>query len=108
MSFGDSIDYKCWKGKKIGDVAQKLIKKKKFYKKGKYGAIKKAWKKAVGDEIYEATHIHSWENGKIKIRVKSPVLMHELKGFMKHTILEELKRTDGGEDVKDIIFMYGK
>ncbi len=106
MIFGDSVNYSEVKGKKAASIVLRLVRKKKFYN-SKYGALLAAWKEVVGPEIYKTTKIMSYREGKLKIGVSSPVLLHELKGFMRQSILEELKRTDGGQDIEDIVFLAG-
>jgi len=108
MSFGDKIDYGNVKIKKFGSVFEKIVRKKKFLSRNKYRALLNAWEKVVGSEIYEATQIKAYEKGKLKICVDSPVLLHELKGFMKENILIELKYAYKDGDVYDIVFMAGK
>ncbi len=105
MSFGDSVSYKRFNEIKFDDVVGKLLKKKRFSHKSKYRALVSAWSQVVGPEISEMTRIVGYEHGKLKVGVASSVLLHELKGFMKHTILEELQKTQGAEDVSDIFFL---
>ncbi len=105
MSFGDSVSFSQTNIKQFDQVAEKVIKKKKFNCKGKYGKLLEAWKNVVGPEIYENTRLISYSHGKLKVGVISPILLHELKSFMRQTIREELKNTVGGEDIVDVFFM---
>jgi len=107
MSFEDSVDFGGVSVRKFGDVAEGILREKKYYNKGRYGALRRAWQEVVGAEISAATRIIAYEHGKVKVSVDSPVLLHSLKGFMRHSILEELNNTDGGESVKEIFFMAG-
>ena len=107
MSFGDSVDYGDLKVTRVGDVTKRIVGKKKFYCKSTYRALRNAWEEAVGEEIAGTTKIMSYENGILKIAVFTPILLHELRGFMKDMILDELKKAEGGEDLKDMMFIAG-
>lgn len=105
MSFGDSVSFRKTNTKKFDQVAENVLRKKKFNCKGKYGELLEAWKNVVGPEIYENTRLISYNHGKLKVGVISPILLHELKSFMQQAISEELKNTVGGEDIVDVFFM---
>ncbi len=108
MSFDDTIIYGKVRTKKFGAVLKKIKREKNFNCKNKSRALFGAWKSVVGEEISKATRIVSYEHGKLMVCVDSPALLHELKGFMCNAILEELKKTDGAEDVMEITFLAGR
>lgn len=107
MSFDDSVTYGDSSARKFGAVLKKLLKTKRFYEKSKYGALSEAWRKVVGEEIASSTKIVSHQHGVVRVEVDSSVLLQELSGFMKQTILQELQQTSGGEDVAEIRFCLG-
>ncbi|MFW6044643.1 MAG: DUF721 domain-containing protein [Planctomycetota bacterium] len=110
MSFGDTVSYQGSErgnAREYGEVLKKLLKSKRFFQKNKYGALSKAWKDVVGDEIAGCTKIVSYEHGCLRVEVMSSVLLQELSGFMKESILQELQQHQGGEDVCEIRFCMG-
>lgn len=107
MSNRDSVTFGDISAKEFGNVLKKVLKKKRFYQKSKYGALSRAWKEVVGEEIADETKIVSYKNGRLRVEVNSSVLLQELSGFMKDNILEELQQTSGGTDVSDLRFCLG-
>ncbi len=107
MSNRDSVSFGEISGKQFGNVLKKLLKKKRFYQKNKYGALSEAWEEVVGEDIASETKIVSYKHGRVRVEVSSSVLLQELSGFMKDRILRELKQTSGGEDVSEIRFCLG-
>ena len=91
----------------IGDVIKRLLKRKRFYEKGKFGALVHAWAHVVGDEIAAHTRISGFREGRLVVDVDSSVLLHELGGFLKEQVLRELQATDGGVDVMELRFRLG-
>lgn len=107
MSYSDSVSYEDTPGQEFGNVLKEVLKKKRFYQKSKYGALSKAWKEVVGDEVASETKIVAYKHGRLRVEVNSSVLFQELSGFMKDSILEELQEMSGGQDVSDIRFCLG-
>ena len=107
MSFRDSVHFGRSHGRRIGEVADQLLKAKRFYQKKKYGALVEAWQATVGDEIAARTRISAFAHGHLSVEVNCPVLMQELGGFMRTAVLEQLQQTPGGEDVVDVRFRLG-
>ena len=93
--------------KQFGDVLTKLLKAKRFYQKSRYGPLVAAWEEAVGNEIASRTKISAYEHGHLTVEVDAPVLLHELSGFMRSALLEQLKRTRGSEDIVELRFRLG-
>ncbi|MFP4028293.1 MAG: DUF721 domain-containing protein [Candidatus Brocadiia bacterium] len=107
MTFGDTVRYSRSSARGFGAVLSRVLKQKRFYQKGRYSAVSRAWEEVAGPEIASRTRIASYEDGKLRVEVESSVLLQELSGFMRETILEELRRTSGGEDVAEVRFCLG-
>lgn len=107
MTNSDSVSFGKTPGKQFGNVLKKLLKEKRFYQKSKYGALSNAWEEVVGEELASQTKIVAFKHGRVRVEVKSSVLMQELSGFMKDSILQELQQTSGGQDVSEIRFCLG-
>ena len=93
--------------KQIGDVARKVLRRKKFYEKGRYGALVDAWSGLVGAAIAARTRIRSFTEGELVVEADSSVLLHELNGFMKQDLLAALQQLDAGRDVAALRFCLG-
>ena len=93
--------------KQFGDVMKRLIKKKRVRERSRYGAVVKAWRQVAGQDLAEQTRVADFSDGTLVIEVESSVLMQELSGYMKPTLLQELKNTDGGRDVFELRFRLG-
>jgi predicted nucleic acid-binding Zn ribbon protein len=91
----------------IGDIAKALLRRKKFHEKGKFGALVSAWGAVVGEGVAARTNIRSFKDGNLVIEVDSPVLLHELCGFMKQQLLLGLQATEAGRDVAQIRLCLG-
>jgi predicted nucleic acid-binding Zn ribbon protein len=91
----------------FGEVLVRLLKSKRFYEKGRYGRLVDAWREVVGEAIAARTSIRAFEHGRLTVEVADAVLLHELSGFMREALLEELRRRPGGEDVAELRFRLG-
>jgi len=87
-----------------GEIFRRLIRRKKFYEKGKFGPLCAAWARVVGEGVAERTSLKSYREGRLLVEVDSPVLLQELSGFMTRSLLEELRRTPEGRDVAEVRF----
>ena len=90
--------------KSFGDVMRRLIRKKRVRERSRYGAVVKAWREAVGEELADVTRVADLDEGTLLVEVESPVLMQELSGYMKPTLLQEVRNAEGGEDVFELRF----
>jgi len=93
--------------RRFGDVLGQLLRAKKFYQKGKYGALVDAWREVVGEEIGARTRIVSFEHGRITVEVTDAALHQELSGFMRAALVQQLQQAAGGEDVVELRFRLG-
>ncbi len=88
----------------FGDVMKKLVRRKRVRERSRYGAVVKAWREAVGEDIAEVTRVADVDEGTLVVEVESPVMMQELSGYLKPTLLQEIRNTDGGRDVYELRF----
>jgi predicted nucleic acid-binding Zn ribbon protein len=108
VSLGDTVSFGPLRAKALGDVLRRLLRGKRFYQKGRYGALVQAWEQTVGEEIAARTRIAGFEHGRVSVEVDSPILHQELAGFMRCGILQELQSAPGGEDVAELRFRLGR
>ena len=94
--------------KRFGDVLRNLLKAKRFYHKGRFGLLGEAWSEIAGPELASRTRVGSYEHGRLTVEVDSSVVMHELAGFMKHLLLEQLQQRPAGRDVAELRFRLGR
>lgn len=88
----------------IGDIIRELLRRKRFYEKGKYGALTALWEEMAGEAIASRTRISSFAGGELVIDVDSPALLHEMNGFLREQFLGGLRAAEGGRDVVSLRF----
>ena len=98
--------------KAFGEVLKGLLKRKRFYEKGRYGALSHAWERVIGevlgDEVAAQTCVTAYRHGLVTVDVACPVLLQEMGGFLRAKLLERLQSVPGGEDVGDLRFRMGR
>lgn len=72
---------------------------------GRFHALARGWDEIVGEAIAARTRIHSFREGVLIVAVDTPVLLHELNGFMKQQILARLREGEGSRDVAELAFV---
>ncbi|MFO8007718.1 MAG: DUF721 domain-containing protein [Candidatus Brocadiia bacterium] len=88
----------------IGQIARRILREKRAYQKGKYGALQNAWAELVGEALAARTQIRSFDGGELVVGVDSSVLLHEMNGFMKDELLRQVQQTRAGRDVASLRF----
>ena len=94
--------------KPAGQIIRAILSRKKFYEKGKYGAVARAWAKQMSGRAAAQTRIRALRGGELVVEVSSPALLHELNGFMKKQLLNALQATPGGREVVRIRFCLSR
>lgn len=94
-------------GRPFGDVARRLLRRKKFAEKGRYGALSAAWAQVAGDGVAEHTRITAFKDGTLVVEVDSPTLLHELNGFLKDSLLAGLQASKAGRDIAQMELRLG-
>ena len=87
--------------KQLKQILREYLKGTDFKEINDTISIQKIWKKTVGRPISKNTKIETFKNGIIKIKVSSPVWRNEL-SLQKHTLLEKIKQSAEGLNIKEI------
>jgi len=97
-----------WQGedraRPVGEVIRALVRRKRFYEKGRFGSLARAWTEMVGEAIARRTRLRDFTDGTLTVEVDSPALLHELNGFMKESLLAGLRGGGEGRDVNALRF----
>ncbi len=101
---GDPDDGRIPHARPFIEIAKRVLQQKKFYQRGKYAGLWKAWQELVGESAASRTRICSFARGEVVVEVDSSALLHELNNFMKAMLLEGLQATKGGRDVTALRF----
>jgi len=88
--------------KELKQILGEYLKGADFKEINKTISIELAWEKTVGKPINTNTNIESFKNGIIKIKASNPIWRNEL-SLQKQSLLEKLKKTEPGLNIKDII-----
>ncbi len=88
----------------VGDIIRALIRRKRFYEKGKFGPLAEAWAELVGESIARRTRVRDFADGTLTVEVDSPALLHELNGFMKEHLLAGLHGAGASRDLDALRF----
>ncbi len=88
----------------FGEVLNRVLRRKRFYEKSKFGGLVDAWRDVVGEALAGQTSITSYSQGLLKVEVDSPVLLQELAGFLTPVLLQQMRSTEAGRDVAEIRF----
>jgi predicted nucleic acid-binding Zn ribbon protein len=91
----------------LGDVLKQVMRRLRRMDRGKFSGLGRAWAELVGEELAKRSRVTAWREGELTVEVDSSVLMQELNGFMKQTLLEGLQGTEKGRDVARIRFRLG-
>jgi hypothetical protein len=91
----------------LGEILQKILKKRNIPHTSKDRHLIEIWKKAVGPQVALQTHADTLKRGTLFIRVSAPVWMHQLQ-FLKEEILERLKQISGSDEIRSLQFSIGE
>jgi predicted nucleic acid-binding Zn ribbon protein len=91
----------------FGQIARELLKHKRFHEKGRFGPLSDEWQALVGDEWAARTKISAFKEGVLVVEVDSPVLLHEMTGFLRGQLLAGLQASAAGRDVVDLRLKLG-
>ena len=92
----------------VGELTRELLRHKRFYQKGKYRGLAKAWAELLGEAAAARTRIRAFRDGELVVEVDSSALLHELDGFMKPRLLAGLQASQAGRDISRIRFCLGE
>ena len=94
-SFGDVLKT-CVRTMRLGDRSRSRFRK-----------LNRRWTELVGETIAARTRIRAYDKGELLVEVDSPVLLHELSGFMKRELVRGLQESPGSRDIVKIRFRLG-
>ena len=102
----DRYFYNRNKAVKIDQILKNAFPKKSTTGKV-YQKVKDAWRKVVGDEIYQSTEVIDIKKGVLYVQVESPALIHHLTNFEKYAIIFNFNNLIGSKYIEDIRFKVG-
>ncbi|MBM3251322.1 MAG: DUF721 domain-containing protein [Candidatus Omnitrophica bacterium] len=85
----------------IKDVVSSVIKKLASSASGPGQLIGQAWQEAAGKKFIKHAAIENYKNGKLLVRVDSPVALFQL-NLKRNQILEKLQKIDTGLKIIDL------
>ncbi len=91
----------------LGEILQKILKKRNIPHTATDRRLLDTWRRAVGPQIAAQTHPDTVKRGVLFVRVSAPVWMHQLQ-FMKEEILGRLRELSGPEEVQNLRFSIGE
>ena len=91
----------------LGEILQKILKKRNIPHTPKDRRLIDLWKRAVGPQVALQTHPDALRRGTLLVRVSAPVWMHQLQ-FLKEEILERLREISGDEEIRALQFSIGE
>ena len=90
----------------LGEILQKILKKRNIPHTSTDRYLLNIWKRAVGPQIAAQTHPDTLKRGTLFVRVSAPVWLHQLQ-FMKEEILGKVNELHGKEEVRGLFFTIG-
>ena len=88
--------------KELKQILEEYLKGEDFKEINNTISIQTAWEKTVGNPIIKNSKIESFKNGTIKIKISNPIWRNEL-SLQKQGLLEKLKKTEPGLNIKEIM-----
>jgi predicted nucleic acid-binding Zn ribbon protein len=88
----------------IGDILGELIARRGYAQRCGQQHLQDAWRKAVGEPGGKYTRVGALRCGVLEVLVTNSILLQELAGFHKHSLLEKLRKTLDSQEVRDIRF----
>ena len=91
----------------IGDILQKVLKKRNIPHKAVDRHLVDLWRRTVGPQIAARTLPDTVKRGTLYVLVSSPVWLHQLQ-FMKEEILRKMNDLSGSEKIRTIFLTIGE
>jgi hypothetical protein len=88
----------------ISDILSELVARRGFARFRSQQHLEDAWQKAIGEPGCRYTRLGSVRRGTFEILVANSVLLQELAGFQKQSLLRRLQDSLGSTAVRDIRF----
>lgn len=90
----------------LGEILQKILKKRNIPHTSTDRYLLNIWRRAVGPQIAAQTHPGTLKRGTLHVRVSAPVWLHQLH-FMKEEILGKINELSGKDAVRALFFTIG-
>jgi hypothetical protein len=90
----------------LGEILQKILKKRNIPLAPTDRHLLNTWRRAVGPQIAAQTHPDAVKRKTLFVRVSAPVWLHQLQ-FMKEEILGRINELYGKEEVRGLHFAIG-
>lgn len=91
----------------IGDILQKVLKKRNIPLKAVDRHLVDLWRRTVGPQIAARTLPETVKRGVLYVLVSSPVWLHQLQ-FMKEEILRKMNELSGSEKIRGLFLSIGE
>jgi len=91
----------------LGEILQKILKKRNIPHTPTDRRLLDLWRKAVGPQIALQTHPDRLKRGTLFVRVSAPVWMHQLQ-FLKEEILGKLNTLAAQDEIRNLQFSIGE
>ena len=88
----------------IGDILGELIARRGIARLRGQQHLETAWRHAVGEPGARHTRVGALRRGVLEIMVANSVLLQELAGFQKQTLLERLREALDSQQIRDLRF----
>lgn len=90
--------------KAIGDIVERVLQGAAFSLRMVDRETVAAWENVVGPEVSRHAHVVAFRGGTLHVEVDSAVWLHELGGFHKENILDDLRQQLRGRFIEDLAF----
>lgn len=88
----------------IADILSELVARRGFARLRSQEHLEDAWQKAIGQPGCRYTRVGSARRGVLEILVANSILLQELAGFQKQSLLRRLQESLGPSAVRDLRF----
>ena len=88
----------------IGDIVGELFARRGLARVRGQEYLQEAWENAAGQPTAKYTRVGALRHGMLEVLVSNSILLQELAGFHRQTLLAKLQETLGSREVRDIRF----
>jgi hypothetical protein len=88
----------------IADILGELVARRGFARVRGQQHLEDAWQTAIGEPGGKYTRVGSVRRGTLEILVGNSVLLQELAGFQKQSLLQRLREALGSDEVRELRF----
>ena len=88
----------------ISEILGELVARRGFARVRGQQHLEDAWRTAIGEPGAKYTRVGAVRRGTLEILVANSVLLQELVGFQKQSLLKQLREALGSDEVRDLRF----